>query len=117
MKRDMDVIRLLLLQLEGDENAVEKLKAYDEPLIVYNAALLVDSGLVEGSVARGGDNDPLGVAMNHMTWGGHDFLDAARDETLWKKAKETVMKPDASYTFENVEEYLKAEIRKQHLGA
>jgi Hypothetical protein (DUF2513) len=116
MKRDMDIVRLLLLQLEGDEKAPEKLKAYDEPLVVYNAALLVDSGLVEGAVARGGDNDPLGVAMNHMTWAGHDFLDAARDETLWKKAKQTVMKPAASYTFEIVKEYLKAEIKK-HLGA
>jgi len=112
----MDVIRLLLLQLEGDEKAAEKLKAYDEPVVVYNAALLVDSGLVEGSVARGGDNNPEAVAMSHMTWAGHDFLDAARDETLWKKAKQTVMKPAASFTFEIVKEYLKAEVRK-HLGA
>ena len=116
MKRDMDVIRLLLLQLEGDEKAAEKLKACDEPLVVYNAALLVDSGLAEGAVACGADNSPVSVAMNHMAWRGHDFLDAARDETLWKKAKQTVMKPAASYTFEIVKEYLKAEIRK-HLGA
>jgi hypothetical protein len=53
MKRDMDVIRLLLLQLEGDEKATEDLKAYDEPTVVYNAALIVDAGLVEGAVARG----------------------------------------------------------------
>ena len=116
MKRDMDVMRLLLLQLEGDEKAAERLKAYDEPLVVYNAALLVDSGLAEGSVARGGENEPLGVAMSHMTWAGHDFLDAARNETLWEKAKQIVMKPDTSFTFETLEEYLKAEIRKQ-LGA
>jgi len=51
--------------------------------------------------------------MNHMTWAGHDFLDAARDETLWNKAKQTVMKPNASYTFENLGDYLKAEIKKQ----
>jgi len=113
MRRDMDIIRLLLLQLEGDEKAAEKLKGYDEPLVVYNAALLVDSGLVEGAVARGGDNEPFNVAMDHMTWAGHDFLDAARDETLWKKAKQNIMKPAASYTFEIVKEYLKAEIRKR----
>lgn len=111
----MDVIRLLLLQLEDNEEAAGKLKAYDEPLVVYNAALLVDSGLVEGAVARSGNNEPLSVAMDHMTWAGHDFLDAARDETIWKKAKQNVMKPAASYTFEIVKEYLKAEIRK-HLG-
>ena len=112
----MDVIRLLLLKLEGDEKAAEKLKAYDEPLVLYNAALLVDSGLVEGDVARGVKNEPLGVVMTHMTWAGHDFLDAARDETLWKKAKQKVMGPAASFSFEIVKEYLKAEI-KQRLGA
>ena len=36
----MDIIRLLLLQLEGDEKAAEKLKAYDESTVVYNAALI-----------------------------------------------------------------------------
>src|SRR5207244_12528052 len=113
MRRDMDIIRLLMLELEGDEKAAEKLKGYDEPLVVYNAALLVDSGLVEGAVARGGDNEPFNVAMDHMTWAGHDFLAAARDETLWKKAKQNVMKPAASYTFEIVKEYVKAEISKR----
>ena len=113
MKRNMDVIRLLLLQLEGDEKATDDLKTYDEPTVVYNAALIVDAGLVEGAVARGGDNSPIGVAMNHMTWSGHDFLDAARDDNLWKKAKQNVMKPAASYTFEIVKAYLKTEIMKR----
>jgi hypothetical protein len=30
----MDVNRLLLLKLEGDEKAAEKLKGYDEPVVV-----------------------------------------------------------------------------------
>jgi hypothetical protein len=40
MKRNMDVIRLLLLQLEGSAKATEDLKKYDEPTVVYNAACL-----------------------------------------------------------------------------
>ena len=74
---------------------------------------MVDAGLVEGDVARGGQGDALGVVTTQMTWSGHDFLDAARDETLWKKAKHTVMKPAASFTFEIVKEWLKAEIRSR----
>jgi len=54
--------------------------------------------------------------MDRMTWSGHDFLDAARDETLWKKAKQTVMKPAASFTFEIVREWLKNEIRARFGG-
>ncbi len=110
----MDIIRLLLLQLEAGERP-SRLDNFSEEQITYNAALMVDAGLVEGAVARGGDGDALGVAMDRMTWSGHDFLDAARDETLWKKAKQTVMKPAASFTFEIVREWLKNEIRT-HFG-
>ena len=28
-----------------------------------------------------------------LTWAGHDFLDAMRDDTIWKKAKEKVLAP------------------------
>jgi hypothetical protein len=115
MKRDMDLIRLLLLQVEGDEKAAEKVKTYPELEVVYNAKLLVDAGLVDGDVADTGDIKTTGVVMTDLTWAGHDFLDAARDDTIWKKAKQNVMKPAAAYTFEIVKEYLKAEI-KMKLG-
>jgi hypothetical protein len=115
MKRDMDIIRLILLQLEGDEKAREKLKTYPEKEVVHNAALLIDEKFVEGGVVRNHQNEPMNVVMNHMTWAGHDFLDAARDETLWNKAKEKFVKPGASFTFELVKEWLKAEMKK-HIG-
>ena len=76
MKRDMDIIRLLLLQLEtGDRPS--QLDNFSEERVTYNAALMVHAGLVKGAFARGGDGDSLGVAMDRMTWSGHDFLDAA----------------------------------------
>jgi len=115
MKRDMDIIRLLLLQLEtGDRPS--QLDNFSEERVTYNAALMVHAGLVKGAFARGGDGDSLGVGMDRMKWSGHDFLDAARDETLWKKAKQTVMKPAASFTFEIVREWLKNEIRARFGG-
>ncbi len=41
---------------------------------------------------------------------GCDFLDAARSDTLWAKAKTSVIKPSASWTFDLLKEWLKAEI-------
>ena len=37
-------------------------------------------------------------------------MDAARDDTLWRKAKESVIRPGASFTFDLVKDWLKAEI-------
>jgi hypothetical protein len=38
-----------------------------------------------------------------------------RDDTVWKKAKEHVLKPGASWTFDILKEWLKAEA-KSRLG-
>jgi hypothetical protein len=52
-----------------------------------------------------------------LTWDGHEFLDAMRDDTLWKRAKEKFIKPGASWTAKAVFEYLKLEITRHITGA
>src|SRR5207237_6294100 len=113
--RSMDDIRLLLFQIES-QNKITPLAEYSAEETMYNANLILEAGLACGPEPIFHGGRVLAVELDRLTWQGHDFLDAARDETLWKKAKQTVMKPAASYTFEIVKEYLKAEIRK-HLGA
>lgn len=122
MKRDMDVIRLLLLQLESGKSPKE-LKKYSLEEINYNSLLMIEAKLAEGSIFSPESLRELGgriggkmagkrvILLFRMTWAGHDFLDASREETLWKKAKATVMKPAASFTFDLVKEWLKNEVR------
>lgn len=114
MKRDMDIIRMLLIQQETGE-APPELATYPEDLVVYNVALMKDAGLIEAAIAEGGDGSPIGAAIIRMTWAGHDFLDAARDDTVWRKAKENLLKPGVSWTFELLKETLKA-LAKQQLA-
>jgi hypothetical protein len=45
---------------------------------------------------------------------GHDFLDAARDATIWSEAKDKALKPGVSWAFSMLAEFLKAEA-KAHL--
>jgi len=45
-----------------------------------------------GNVTGFNDRYPQSVARC-LTWAGHDFLDAMRDDTIWKKAKEKVLAP------------------------
>lgn len=115
MKRDMDLIRLLLIQQETEESPPE-LEQYDQNLIVYNAVLMHDAGLIEAHITTGPEGTPENVAINRLTWAGHDFLDSSRDPSIWAKAKEKVLKPGVSWSFSILTEYLKAEA-KQKLGA
>ncbi len=78
--------------------------------------LVIEANLAEGEVLRGERNQAIAGELNGLTWLGHDFLDAARDETIWKKAREKFLKPSASWTFSLVLEWLKHEARQRMFG-
>lgn len=60
MKRDMDLIRMLLMQQEDDEKP-PGLDQYPGNVQAYHAGLLIDAGLVEGSIAEGGGGEIIGA--------------------------------------------------------
>src|SRR5437016_1463459 len=108
----MDIIRLLLLELESKNSiAVAELPGYNREDVVYNAELIREAGLAHGPEPVRHGAKLLHVELDGLTWTGHDFLDAARDDTLWRKAKEKFMKPAASWSFSVLLEWLKAEIK------
>lgn len=111
MKRDMELIRLLLLQVEQGE-APPELSQYSEDETLYNYALMADAGLIVASLTPE-TGVPIAVSVYRLTWAGHDFLDATRDSTIWNSAKEKILKPGASWTFSILVEWLKQEVHKR----
>lgn len=114
MKRDMELIRLLLLEQEQGE-APPELAQYPEQDILYNFALMSDAGLIDAELIPE-LGMPTSVYVRRLTWAGHDFLDATRDSKVWKMAKEHILKPGASWTFSVLLEWLKQEAHKRVFG-
>ncbi len=52
MKRDMSLIRLLMLNHEGETDVTEALSGYTEKQQVYHTAQLIESGLLKGQVSE-----------------------------------------------------------------
>lgn len=111
MKRDMNLIRLLLLRIERAEEV--DLSEYSEDQRIYHSALLVEAGLVDGVVCKNADGHPSAVASIRLTWKGHDFLDAARNESVWTKATGTLRAKGLSLTFDLFKEFLSLIIRRE----
>jgi hypothetical protein len=111
----MELIRLLLIQQETGEEPPE-LKQYEEKAIVYNLALTIDAGLIEGTIIPNGQGEPCAVVIVRLTWAGHDFLDSTRDPKIWRLAKEKVIKPGISWSFTLLAEFLKAEAHRHIFG-
>jgi len=114
MKRDMDLIRKILQRIEADQDL--NLDDYSTEEICYHVALLKDAGFLEAFLSTGESGDITGVSVTRLTWQGHDFLDATRDDTLWCKAREHVLKPAASWTFSLLLEWLKQEAHRRVFG-
>jgi hypothetical protein len=88
MRRDFDLIRLLLLDAEGIEPV--DLSAYSDDEKKYHWALLIDAGFVSGKAhysRRSGTAIPDMVVVHRLLWPGHEFLDKIRSEGVWSRAK------------------------------
>ena len=114
MKRDMNLIRSLLLETEGEEPKPD-LSQYSEDQQVYHYALLIEAGLVDGTIVQDSNGYPTATSVIRLKWAGHEFLDAARDEESWQRATKTVAKAGGAFTISILTEML-TEYIKQKLG-
>jgi hypothetical protein len=95
MKRDMDLIRNILLAIDKSEELNIENKNREE--IVLHVHLLGDAGLIiydPGKTLIGGD-----PSIYRITWNGYEFLEAAKDDNRWARAKE-ITSNVGSLTFE-----------------
>jgi len=89
MRRDMDLVRKILLDME--RKSFEELGAeihipgYSQLDIHHHLKLMTQAGLIEAANISA-NNDEYFIPTD-ITWYGHDFMDAARDDTRWNKAK------------------------------
>ena len=107
MKRNWDVIREVLIRFEekpSKERALQ-LDAWSEdiqPEVSYNVDILLDGGLLDGKMLPTLDPGPINFLVFRLTWQGHEFLDAIKNDTVWNKTKESFVSKGLSMTFELV---------------
>ena len=84
MKRDMDLVREILITIEEGNLALDGLE-YDQDQIYLHVELMKEHGLVEAVIVPdidGAEHKILLCSVKRLTWEGHDFLESARDESI-----------------------------------
>lgn len=96
VKRDMDLIRDLLLKIEGNPemdgtrefffNTPEEMGISGHSIgeVAYHLKLLITAGLVDGAVTIA---TPM-QTVRSLTWDGHEFLANIKNDNIWGKTKE-----------------------------
>ena len=122
MKRDMDLVREMLLLLSNadhplsfDEMLPKGSTLWSREVAAYHMQMLVE----EAHLVRAIDASHMGGRdwINaQLTWQGQDFLESVRDETVWAKTREGAKKL-GGVTFDMfiglAKEYAKAEVKKR----
>lgn len=107
MKKDWEIIRAVLLELESAPRAntnlgPKHLPQYPEQEVAYNLRLLDEAGYIKGKFVDSSDGDGRIAAAiaTRLTNEGHELLDTIRNDNVWTKLKETFRSKGLDMTFE-----------------
>lgn len=124
MRRDIELIRSLLLEIEekssgnGAEIEIDE-SDRDARIVAEHLLLLSEGGFIDADRVPDRDDDDLWLYVpRRLTWRGHDFADAVRDPEIWartKKGAEAVQSWGMETLLDLAKGFIKTKV-KQHTG-
>lgn len=109
MKRDMELVRLILLEVEKADDAyvdIEDFVTDDYPLqlVGYHVELMEAHGLIDANLVKAMGGVVVRGNVKALTWDGHDYLDAIRDERVWSRTKKAVKEAVGDTTMSTIKQ-------------
>jgi len=112
MKRDFDLIRSILLAMEAHEHGffdrIPVIEGYTDEQVGYHVYLMEQAGLLTATALTAAQLRSPCATPRSLTWDGHEFLGSMKDDTLWNKAKATVLTPLPGVALDVLFAWLKA---------
>lgn len=106
MKRDMELIRKILITLEESEQTQGwvplKFEGYSDDQISYQVKILAEQGIIGATDCSNMNN--FAWEAKGLTWDGHDYIEAIRDDGRWQKAKDWVENAGKILTMETLKQ-------------
>jgi hypothetical protein len=111
MQRDMDLIRLIMRNCESRKlpHTFDSKELLMRPTgdhvpadeLIYHVKQLVEAGYIAGqNVGTARTVGPGEIRVDSVTWAGHDFLAATRNDGVWNAFKEKAGPHLRSLSFE-----------------
>ena len=102
MKRDLELIRKMVLAVEDSPSGWApqsmSFSGYSAAQVGYHGWLLIDAGLAKGADTTDQQSEGPEAMITSLTWAGHEFADAARDDSRWQKAMGAVRERGGAVT-------------------
>ena len=118
MKRDLDLVRKILIAIEDKPNLEPEeitIQEYEFEVVAFHLLILKEAGLVDAVMSEDAAGELIGAFAIRLTWNGFEFLDLARNDTVWNKSKKFLKEKAVSVSVGVLTEVLKS-ILKDTLG-
>lgn len=73
---------------------------HDKDDVIYHIRIMEDAGLIEASYKKTWEKPIIDATVESLTWEGNDYLDAVRNDKVWRKVVQKIAKLSGSATFE-----------------
>ena len=103
MKRDLDLVRQLMLQIEALPAAPPvqyRMSEIEDPVLLAHLEMLIEAGLVNGRISRSQGARGDVISVSGLSWQGHEWIDMVRSQSLWNEVKSAVLDGGGVLTFE-----------------
>jgi len=104
MKRDMELVRKILVAIEDFPHLGRlvplQFDGVTDDAISYHVKLLYEHGLIDAMNAS--TLEGIDWRAKGLSWDGHDFIEAIRDESRWTKVKAWVVDAGKVLTLETL---------------
>ena len=120
MKRDMELVRRIAFIVEeipeGEciRSDILAVDGYDRNAVAYHCRQMEEDELVQAIDLRTRAT-PNAIGLCRLTVKGHDFVDAARSDTVWNKAMTVAKEKGVGMTIDLTVRFL-TPVRKSMLG-
>ncbi|MCB5725314.1 DUF2513 domain-containing protein [Mitsuokella jalaludinii] len=122
MKRDLDLLRNMLLKMESLDSSHGTVRLYtfkdlcdDEAVLSLHIHLLLDAGFIEATDIVHLDDAVDDFLITRITFDGYDYLDSIRNDSIWNEVKQKISSVGGSVSLDIVKE-LGVTLVRQHLG-
>lgn len=119
MRRDLDLIRKMLLKIEDAPTAWApeglSIEGYSPAQVAYHAHLLIEAGFAEGAVLTYMESEGPEARITNLTWAGHELAEKLRNDTVWHNTMAIVKEKGGAVTIQILSQLLTV-VMKQHFG-
>ena len=87
--------------------SISQIEGYSEKMLIYHIRQLIGAHFIDGELINSIGGMGTDVFVKGLTWEGHEFVENSRNDTMWNKAKDTVLSKAGGISVDILSEVLK----------